>query len=81
MANSKTWSQRILNAAVKDGGDVSKETLRRRMRISEQKMSSPEFHNTVMRTVRYMAEDRLLKRVAPGQYTLTQKGVRQAVVA
>ena len=33
-----------------------------------------DVHNSIMREARYMAQDGLLKRTLPGNYTVTKKG-------
>lgn len=71
--NTKTWSERILNAATKEQ-TINTSVLRKRLRIYSKDMDSVQFHGTVMRTVRNLASDSLLKRVDSGVYTITKKG-------
>ena len=73
MANSKTWSQRILNAASKEN-IIDNSTLRVRFRLPKTEMDQESFNNSIGRTVRYMAESKMLKRVERGVYTITKKG-------
>lgn len=74
MANKrKTWSERVLNAASKETV-ITTSTLRRRFRIPTTEMTQESFNNSVMRTVRYMAEDKYLKRIGRGEYRITKKG-------
>ena len=75
MANKKTWSERILNAASKELR-VNTQTLRVRLRIPKTEMGSTAFNNTVMRTTRMLAESKLLKRTDRGEYRITKKGVK-----
>jgi len=71
--NTKTWAERILNAANKEK-QINTSVLRKRLRISSNVMDNVEFHGKVMRTVRNLASDSLLKRVDSGVYTITKKG-------
>jgi hypothetical protein len=73
MANSKTWSERILNAASKEE-TINNGTLRVRFRIPKTEMNNELFNNTIMRTARKMAESKLLKRTDRGEYKITKKG-------
>lgn len=73
MANSKTWSQRILNAASKESS-IDNSTLRVRFRLPKTEMDQESFNNSIGRTVRYMAENKMLKRIERGVYTITKKG-------
>ncbi len=73
--NTKTWSERILNAATKEQ-TINTSVLRKRLRISSNVMDDVQFHGTVMRTVRNLASDNLLKRVDSGVYTITKKGTK-----
>jgi hypothetical protein len=73
MANSKTWSQRILNAASKEN-TIDNSTLRVRFRLPKTEMDQESFNNSIGRTVRYMAENKMLKRIERGVYTITKKG-------
>jgi hypothetical protein len=75
MANKKTWSERILNAASKELR-VNTRTLRVRLRIPKTEMGGTAFNNTVMRTTRMLAESNLLKRTDRGEYKITKKGVK-----
>jgi len=78
MAQSKTWSQRILNAASKET-TVDNSTLRVRFRIPKTEMSQESFNNSIGRTMRYMAEIKLVKKVGVGEYAITKKGVKALV--
>lgn len=78
MAQSKTWSQRILNAASKES-TVDNSTLRVRFRIPKTEMSQESFNNSIGRTMRYMAEIKLVKKVGVGEYAITKKGVKALV--
>lgn len=73
MANSKTWSERILNAASKENS-IDNSTLRVRFRIPKTEMSQEEFNNVIGRTTRYLCENKMLKRIERGVYTITKKG-------
>lgn len=73
MAKSKTWSERILNAASKEN-TIDNRTLRVRFRIPKTEMSQEEFNNTIGRTARYLYENKMLKRTDRGVYTITRKG-------
>jgi hypothetical protein len=70
---TKTWAERVLNAASKEK-QINSSVLRKRLRISSNVMDDVQFHGTVMRTVRTLASDNLLKRVDSGVYTITKKG-------
>lgn len=72
---TKTWAERVLNAASKEKS-VNSSVLRNRLRISSKQMNNESFHNTVMRTTRSLAENGLLKRVDNGTYTITKKGTK-----
>jgi hypothetical protein len=74
--NSKTWKERILNAATKEE-TINRQTLRKRFRIPGTEMSNEEFNNTIGRTARHMKADGLLKRTERGQYQITRKGEKQ----
>lgn len=78
MAQSKTWSQRILNAASKES-TVDNSTLRVRFRIPKTEMSQESFNNSIGRTMRYMAEIKLVKKVGVGEYQITKKGYKALV--
>jgi len=71
--STKTWAERILNAATKEQ-TINTSVLRKRLRIYSNDMDSVQFHGTVMRTVRNLALNPLLKRVDSGVYTITKKG-------
>lgn len=75
MAKSKTWSERILNAASKESS-IDNRTLRVRFRIPKTEMSQEDFNNTIGRTTRYLAESKLLKRTDRGTYSITKKGLK-----
>jgi hypothetical protein len=73
--NSKTWSERILNAASKEES-ITMGTLRTRFRIPRTEMDNVSFSGTIMRTARLMAETKLLKRTAAGEFKITKKGLK-----
>ena len=73
MAKSKTWSERILNAATKENV-IDNRTLRTRFRIPKTEMSQEDFNNTIGRTARHLCAGKMLKRVDRGVYTITKKG-------
>jgi hypothetical protein len=73
MPTSKTWSERILNAASKEN-TIDNSTLRVRFRIPKTEMSQEEYNNSIGRTTRYLYENKMLKRVERGVYTITKKG-------
>lgn len=75
MANRKTIAQRVLHAATKEK-TISTSVLRRRMRIPTTQMDSEYFNNSVMRTTRALAEEKMLKRTGRGEYTITKKGIK-----
>jgi len=75
MANTKTWSERILNAASKENV-IDNRTLRTRFRIPKTEMGQTAFNNTIGRTTRYLAESSLLKRTDRGVYKITKKGLK-----
>lgn len=75
MANSKTWSERILNAASKEES-INVSVLRKRFRLPSTEVNSTQFNNSIMRTARKMAESKLLKRTDRGVYAITKKGVK-----
>jgi hypothetical protein len=75
MANYKTIAQRVLHAATKEK-TISTSVLRRRMRIPTTQMDSEYFNNSVMRTTRFLAEEKMLKRTGRGEYTITKKGIK-----
>ena len=75
MAKSKTWSERILNAASKETS-IDNRTLRVRFRIPKTEMSQESFNNSIGRTTRYLAENKMLKRTSKGTYSITKKGVK-----
>ena len=74
----KTWSERILNAASKENF-VDNRTLRTRLRVPTysnvgEGMDTYQFDNSIGRTVRSLASEKKLKRVARGTYQITKKG-------
>lgn len=75
MSNKKTIAQRVLHAATKEK-TISTSVLRRRMRIPATQMASEYFNNSVMRTTRLLAEEKMLKRTGRGEYTITKKGIK-----
>ena len=79
MANSKTWSERILNAASKESS-IDNRTLRVRFRIPKTEMSQEEYNNVIGRTTRHLYENNMLKRTDRGVYTITKKG-KKAIAA
>lgn len=70
---TKTWSERILNAAQKED-TINTSTLRKRFRIPRTEMDPITFDGTVMRTVRRLAESGELNWVYRGTYKITRKG-------
>ncbi len=70
---TKTWNERILNAASKEES-IDRSTLRRRFRIPQTEMSNEFFHNSVMRATRKLASEKALKRTERGTYEITRKG-------
>lgn len=70
---TKTWNERILNAASKEE-TINTSTLRRRFRIPQTEMSNEFFHNSVMRATRGLAAKKALKRTDRGTYEITRKG-------
>ena len=73
MANTKTWSERILNAASKESS-IDNRTLRVRFRIPKTEMSQEEYNNTIGRTTRHLYANKMLKRTDRGTYVITKKG-------
>lgn len=73
MANKKTWSERILNAASKES-IINTRTLRMRLRIPKTEMDSTDFNNSVMRSTRFLYAEGMLKRVDRGVYKISKKG-------
>lgn len=80
--NKKTWAERILNAASKEE-TITTAVLRKRFRIPTTVISNVDFNNTIMRTARLLASPttKQLKRVSPGEYRITKKGVKALVNA
>tara|TARA_R110000868_G_scaffold92791_1_gene257355 strand:+ start:669 stop:917 length:249 start_codon:yes stop_codon:yes gene_type:complete len=76
MTNSKTWKERILNAATKEQS-INRQTLRKRFRLPSTEMNNEAFNNTIGATARAMRADGLLKRTARGVYQITRKGEKQ----
>lgn len=73
MANTKTWSARILNAASKEN-TIDNRTLRVRFRIPKTEMCQEAFNNSIGRTARSLYENKMLKRVERGVYKITKRG-------
>lgn len=73
MANRKTWSERILNAATKEVS-IDNRTLRARFRLSKTEMDQTSFDNSIGRTTRHLAAAKMLKRTDRGVYEITRKG-------
>ena len=75
--NKKTWAERILNAASKEE-TITIAVLRKRFRLPTTEASNEYFNNSIMRTARLLASPstKQLKRVAPGEYKITNKGFR-----
>lgn len=77
---TKTYQSRILNI-------LATEEQKGNQAIFNKSVANKRFknvantHNTVMRVARFMATDKLLKRVGPGQFKLTPKGRKVAVKA
>lgn len=70
---TKTWKERILNAASKEEV-INKSVLRKRFRIPSTEMNSEYFNGSVMRAARKLAEEKCLKRTDRGTYEITRKG-------
>lgn len=70
---SKTWKERILNAATKEES-INRQTLRKRFRIPTTEMDNVTFDGTIGRAARYLKADGLLKRTERGQYEITKRG-------
>lgn len=76
MANKKTWSERVLNAASKEL-IIDASVLRKRLRIPGTELDNVSFNNSIMRTVRKMKSEGLLKRVDRGVYRISKAGSKQ----
>ena len=74
MAKSKTWCERILNAASKEEV-INNSTLRVRFRIPKTEMSQEEYGVSIGRSVCHLAKNKMLKRLERGTYTITKKGL------
>lgn len=73
----KTHPRRILDTLAKSNRDTlfpifNKKTARRRYRSS----NNTYLDNSVMRTARRLTEHGVLKRISPGQFTLSKKGMK-----
>lgn len=77
MAKTKTWSERILNAATKEN-TISNRTLRVRLRIPKTEMDQESYNNCIGRTTRRLCASKMLKRTDRGVYTITKKGLKAA---
>lgn len=73
--NKKTWCERILNAASKEEV-INNSTLRVRFRIPKTEMSQEEYSRRIGRSVCHLAENKMLKRLDRGVYTITKKGYK-----
>ena len=73
---TKTWKERILNAATKEE-TINRQTLRKRFRIPTTEMNNEDFNNTIGRTTRALKADGMLKRTDRGTYQITRKGEKQ----
>lgn len=73
---TKSWKERILNAATKEQS-INRQTLRKRFRIPATEMNNESYNNSIGRTTRAMKADGLLKRTDRGQYQITRKGEKQ----
>jgi predicted MarR family transcription regulator len=73
---TKTWKERILNAATKEE-TINRQTLRKRFRIPATEMNNEDFNNTIGRSTRALRADGLLKRTERGTYQITRKGEKQ----
>ncbi len=78
MANTKTWSERVLNAASKETF-INTSVLRKRLRIPGTEVDNISFNNSIMRTVRKMKSEGLLKRIDRGVYRISKAGKKQLV--
>ena len=72
---SKTWKERVLNAATKED-QIDRSTLRRRFRIPSTEMDNETFNNIIGRTTRHLYAEKALKRTDRGVYEITRKGER-----
>jgi len=70
---TKTWSERILNAASKEK-EITTQVLRKRLRIPKTEMDPTQFNNSVMRSARYLNENGYLTRTDRGTYRITKTG-------
>lgn len=70
---SKTWKERILNAATKED-QIDRSTLRKRFRIPSTEMDNETFNNTIGRSARHLYANKALKRTDRGTYEITRKG-------
>jgi hypothetical protein len=78
MAKSKTWCERILNAASKEEV-INNSTLRVRFRLPKTEMSQEQYGISIGRSVCHLAKNKMLKRVKQGTYQITKKGMKSLV--
>ena len=76
---TKTIRQRILGVLSRQQAKGQKPVINRSVakksfKDYQDSFWGDEIHNSVMRVARFMAQDGLLKRTEPGNYTLTKKG-------
>jgi len=70
---TKTWKERVLNAASKEN-TITRQVLRRRLRIPATEMDNVYFNDTIGRTARHLYADGYLKRTERGSYKITPRG-------
>lgn len=70
---SKSWRERILNAATKEE-TINRQILRRRFRIPSTELDNTSFNGSIGRTTRQLHSEKCLKRTDRGQYAITRKG-------
>ena len=77
---TKTYQSRILNILATEE-QKGNQTVFNRPLANRRFKNVYDVHGTIMRIARFMATDKLLKRVGPGQFKLTPKGRKVAVKA
>jgi len=77
---TKTYQSRILNILATEE-NTGKPAVFNRPLAKRRFKNVYDVHGTIMRTARFMATDKLLKRIGPGQFKLTPKGRKVAVKA
>lgn len=75
--NRQTYSQRILSFLMKNEIKNPNTTFNKKVATRIFRNVS-DIHGTIMRRARELASNKMLRRVSPGEYTLTEKG-RKAV--